>query len=157
MKNVVLGIDPGRDKTGWAFVSRKEGLALSGITPTKVLGSFLEILGRPAEEWEEKLAVWSCERLFSLSDTGLEYVALGDGTGSREMFLWLGRFDVKTVLVNERGTTLAAQKLYWHLHSPAWWQRCLPCSLRFPPRGVDDLAAWEIVLRSFASPLQRGK
>ena len=157
MKHVVLGIDPGRNKTGWAFASCEGELVLSGIVPTEVAGAFLETLDRPVGEWEEKFAAWTRERNFSLSDAKLEYVALGDGTGSHEIASQLERFNLKTVLVNERGTTLAARELYWRIHRPAWWQRCLPHFLRLPRRDVDDLAAWEIVLRSLATPFQRGK
>jgi len=154
---VVLGIDPGRDKTGWAFASCEGELILSGIVPTEVVGSFFETLDSFAGEWEKKFAAWTRERFFSLSDVKLEYVALGDGTGSCYMASRLECFNLRTILVNERGTTLAARELYWRIHRFVWWQRCLPHFLRLPRRDVDDLAAWEIVLRSLATPFQRGK
>ena len=150
-----MGIDPGRDKVGWAFVSRDGNLILSGIFPASEAETFFKVLSHPAGEWKERLAQWTCEWCSCVGELELEYVALGDGIGSRETMSRLVRFNLKTVLVDEEGTTLAARNLYWRLHRPVWWQRCLPRSLCFPPRGVDDLAAWGIALRSLAIPFQR--
>ena len=149
---MVLGIDPGRDKVGWAFVSREGNLIQSGIFPASEVEDFLGVLSHPAGEWKERLTMWTCEKYSFVLELDLEYVALGDGIGSRNIMPWLARFNLKTVLVDEEGTTLAARNLYWRLHCPVWWQKCLPRSLRFPPRSVDDLAAWGIALRSLAIP-----
>jgi RNase H-fold protein (predicted Holliday junction resolvase) len=149
---MILGVDPGRDKTGWALIRREGELALSGIVPASGAELFSEAWSRPVGEWEEALAAWTCERRFSVSrsgdEPGLEYIALGDGTGSREMARQLCRLNVEIVLVDEKRTTLEARERYWILHRPALWQRCLPRRLRIPPRAVDDLAAWAIALRS---------
>jgi len=149
---MVLGIDPGRDKTGWAFVSNEGNLVLSGIFSTPEAEFFWKALSHPTDEWEERLAKWTYERRSSVLESGLEYVALGDGIGSHETIMWLVQCNLKTVLVDEEGTTLAARNLYWRLYRPVLWQRCLPRSLWSPPRNVDDLAAWGIALRSLAIP-----
>jgi hypothetical protein len=60
---------------------------------------------------------------------------------------------LKAICIDEESTTIAARDLYWRFHRPAWWQRCLPCSLWIPPRNVDDFAAWAIVLRSIAGSM----
>ncbi len=39
-KYITLGLDPGRDKTGFAFVNREGGLLLSGIFPASCRLSF---------------------------------------------------------------------------------------------------------------------
>jgi hypothetical protein len=153
---MILGVDPGRDKTGWALVcgaGEREGeLVLSGIVPASGAELFSEAWSRSSEEWEEALVAWTCERRFSVSrfENGprLEYIALGDGTGSRETARQLCRLNVKIFLVDEKRTTLEAREYYWVLHRPALWQLCLPRCLRIPPRAVDDLAAWAIALRS---------
>ncbi|MDR1376285.1 MAG: hypothetical protein LBJ22_02145 [Synergistaceae bacterium] len=105
---------------------------------------------RPVDKWEKELSGWTEGRFFSAFEPELEYVALGDGTGSQEIALWCTRFDLKTAQVGEEGTTIAARDLYWRFHRPVWWQRLLPRSLWVPPRNVDDFAAWAIVLRSVA-------
>ena len=145
---MILGLDPGRNKIGWALVDCEGKLILSGIFLVSELEVFLEILERPADKWEEELAFWTHERQSSVPESEVAYVALGDGTGSRDTALRLGRLRRRMVLVDERETTLAARELYWRLHGPVWWQRILPRSLRIPPRNVDDMAAWGIALRS---------
>jgi RNase H-fold protein (predicted Holliday junction resolvase) len=146
---VILGIDPGREKTGWALVAFDGELIRSGIFLTRDVEAFLRTLERPVDQWEKELEKWTCERRFPVRG-GLEYVALGDGTGSREIASRLRQFKWKIILVNEKGTTLAARELYWRLHDFVLWQRWLPRSLRVPSRNVDDLAAWSIVLHSLA-------
>jgi RNase H-fold protein (predicted Holliday junction resolvase) len=151
---MILGIDPGRDKTGWALVSEEGELVLSGIVPAPDAELFFEAWSCPADKWQEALAAWTYERRFFAScfDNApeLEYVALGDGTGSHEMACKLCRLNVELLLVDEKRTTLEARERYWVLHRPALWQRFLPRRLRIPPRAVDDLAAWVIALRSMA-------
>lgn len=145
---VILGLDPGRDKTGWALVRSTGDLVFSGIFPTPETSVFLKIAGMPPQLWEEKFSVWLCERRASITgkDT-IECIAVGNGTGSGEIVRKANESGLKTFLVDETGTTLKARELYWRLHRPAWWQRCLPRSLRVPPRVLDDLAAWAIALR----------
>jgi RNase H-fold protein (predicted Holliday junction resolvase) len=152
---MILGVDPGRDKTGWALVRGEGELLLSGIVPASGAELFWEVWARPADQWEESLVAWTRERRFSVcpseSAAELEYIALGDGTGSRETARRLDRLNVKVVLVDERETTLEARERYWVLHRPALWQFFLPRRLRVPPRAVDDLAAWVIALRSISA------
>jgi hypothetical protein len=146
--SLTLGLDPGRDKTGWALVLDRGELLLAGIVPTGDLNFFLAVFALPSLEWEESLKRWICERRSAVPDeTRVERAALGNGTGSREAAEWLVRFGLKVLSVDEKGTTLAARDLYWSLHHPTLWQRCLPRSLRVPPRVVDDMAAWAIALR----------
>lgn len=132
------------------MVTLKGNLVLSGTCPVGELGVFLGVLKRPVDEWEKGLVRWVREEFlsaFSASEPELEYVALGDGTGSENVAARCRQFGLKTVCVDEKGTTMAARDLYWRLHRPAWWQKWLPRSLWVPPRKVDDLAAWAIVLR----------
>ncbi|MDR2136651.1 MAG: endonuclease [Synergistaceae bacterium] len=147
-EKMILGVDPGRDKIGWALTDSEGNLILSGVCRVSELRFFLKALLRPAGEWEKEFAAWTYERRSFVHEAGLRYVALGNGTGSGKIAPCFARCDVKTVLVEEKGTTLAARDLYWRFHYPAWWQRCLPRSMWIPPREVDDMAAWSIALRS---------
>ncbi|MDR2174532.1 MAG: endonuclease [Synergistaceae bacterium] len=154
-----MGVDPGRDKTGWALVRGGGELVLSGIVPAPEAELFWDVWPLAVGKWEEALAVWTYERRFPVSCSedvpGLEYIALGNGTGSRETARRLCglsvKLNVRTVLVDEKGTTLEARERYWALHRPALWQNCLPRRLRVPSRAVDDLAAWVIALRSLSA------
>ncbi|MDR2180872.1 MAG: endonuclease [Synergistaceae bacterium] len=153
---MILGIDPGRSKIGWALATLKGNLILSGTCLAADMDVFLSVVKCPVDQWEKGLARWVCEGFFSAFEPELEYVALGDGTGSREIAVRCAQFGLKTVRVDEKGTTMAARDLYWRFHRPAWWQRCLPRSLWVPPRDVDDFAAWAILLRSVAKSAENG-
>ncbi|MDR1621744.1 MAG: hypothetical protein LBS00_05155 [Synergistaceae bacterium] len=156
---MILGIDPGRDKIGWALTTSKGELALSGICRVAKLENFLNVLKHPVGKWEKELVgwmYWKYEIFSSAFEPEVEYVALGDGTGNRKIAERCARFGLKVIHVGEEGTTMAARELYWCFHRPAWWQRCLPRSLRVPPRNVDDFAAWAIVLRDVAGSVGKG-
>lgn len=147
---IILGVDPGRDKMGWALVGYDRELFSSGICPVSEQEFFLTALARGPSHWEEDLSFWVTEKIktYASHPEGLLLVAIGDGTGSREAVKLFERLGTQIVIVNEKGTTLEAQRLYWSLHVPSWWQKCLPRVMRFPPRPLDDLAAWAIAKRS---------
>ena len=145
----VLGIDPGRDKVGWALVNYDGDLFSSGICLVAEQELFLAALA--SGHWEYELSPWLTEKKTTLcvSQPGeLSFVAVGNGTGSPEAVRLLERLGIRIVVVDESGTTLEARELYWGLHAPTWPQRCLPRVMWFPPRPLDDLAAWAIAKRS---------
>ena len=146
----ILGIDPGRDKVGWAMTSSEGSLYSSGIFFVSEQEHFLTALTRCQGRWEEELSPWVTEKacLCVSQPEVLSLVAVGNGTGSDEAVELFGRLGVRIVVVDERGTTLEARELYWRLHVPTWRQRFLPRAMWFPPRPLDDLAAWAIARRS---------
>ncbi|MCL2009194.1 MAG: endonuclease [Synergistaceae bacterium] len=147
---MVLGVDPGRDKMGWALVNYEGGLLSSGICPVSEQETFLTALTREPDCWGHELSPWVTEKVILRVSKAekLSFVAVGDGTGSREALKLFERLGIQVAVVDESGTTLEARELYWRLHAPSWWQRCLPRTMRFPPRPLDDLAAWAIARRS---------
>ncbi len=74
-------------------------------------------------------------------------VIAGDGTGSTDLVAGLRRRGLEPLVVDERGTTLAARDLYWRVNPPGWPLRLLPASLRPQPRDLDGYAAWALALR----------
>ncbi len=74
-------------------------------------------------------------------------IIVGDGTGSERVQRLLHERKLVFHLVDESGTTLEARALYFKAHPPPFWMRLLPQGLRFPPRPIDDYAAYAIVLR----------
>ena len=146
----VLGVDPGRDKMGWALMNYDGELFSSGICPVSEQELFLNALTGGPDRWEYELSLWVTEKTgaFVSQPEELSIVAVGDGTGSLEAVKLFERLGVQLVLVDESGTTLEARELYWSLHSPSWRQRFMPRVMRFPPRSLDDLAAWAIAKRS---------
>ena len=77
----------------------------------------------------------------------IDRIVIGDGTASALFRKKLKTVGLEFISIDEKGTTLEARSLYWKLHKPVFWQRLLPEGLRVPPRSLDDLAAWAIVLR----------
>ena len=147
-EDIVLGIDPGRDKTGFAFVNFEGELLVSGIFASSEAEEFF----RAVLAGREKIASWLIEgNQESLPDdllSAIKFIAIGDGTHS-EIFTERVQANLpcEIITVDERNTTLEARNLYWRIHRPSLWQRLVPEGLRVPARVLDDLAAWSIALR----------
>lgn len=143
---MLLAVDPGRDKVGWAAGTDRGELIGSGILLGKSAPAGLKALlaggPRPADCTVNE-GSWPAERPRA--------VLLGNGTWSdkfRELLLGLG---ASPVLVDEKNTTLQARSLYWGIHPPRSWRRLIPLSLQTPPRPLDDLAALCILRRYLQS------
>ena len=138
---MLAGIDPGRWKTGFALA--EEGrLLFSAIIPSDKREILIEAIR--SGSWE-LLAEWRQEgSVGELPKTAPEAVYVGSGTSSAEFRAALP-FPHK--VVEEYGTTLEAREIYWRLHAPRGLMKLVPTSLRTPPRNVDDLAAYAILLR----------
>ncbi len=126
----ILGIDPGRDKTGLAVVGSDGTILWHAIIETPRLESQIESL----------LSKWRIER-----------IALGNSTSSKE-----ARTRIQAVLqgksivlemVDEKNSTLEARTLYFEAHPPRGWRRLLPISAQVPPVPVDDFAAVVVARR----------
>jgi RNase H-fold protein (predicted Holliday junction resolvase) len=81
-------------------------------------------------------------------------VVIGNGTGAvawRERLAGL----LPVVVVEERGTTLAARDRYWQLFPAGGWRRWLPAGLRQPPRDWDDVVAQLLLERWLGHELER--
>lgn len=145
---LILGLDPGRDKVGFAATAPTKELLFSGVFPAKELRAFLKEAGRGGC-LADAFSPWLRECLEERTRRVLSVVVLGDGTYSDVLMgaLKEASLPCKIVCVDERGTTLEARTLYWRLHRPRLWQLLLPRSMRVPPRPLDDLAAWAIAMR----------
>ena len=143
-KNLILGIDPGRDKTGFAFVNFDGELILSGIFLSVEREKFFDSLLNE-NDISEFVIEGKGEKLFSF----VKFSALGNGTKSKEFYVYLkNKISCEIKLVDEKNTTLEARKLYWKIHKPDLFERLLPEGLRVPKRNLDDLAAFAIALRA---------
>jgi hypothetical protein len=141
---MLAGIDPGREKFGWAMVESDGRLLLSGIAPR---GDFNTWLEAATAGTTGGFAEWVRERyFFELQLPPCEKILLGSGTGMKEMAEKIRLKNEPFETVPEAYSTLRARKLYWILHPPRGLVRLLPLSFRVPPRPVDDLAAWRLVL-----------
>ncbi len=121
MSAVVLGIDPGTRKCGYALVEQidRPPLAL-GIVPTE----------RLVETLRELTAQFN-----------VRTVALGAGTNAAPVGALLATLGLPIELVDERETTLLARRRYFAAFPPRGWQRLVPRGMLLPPRPIDDFAA----------------
>ena len=142
-KDLVLGLDPGRDKTGFAIVRLNGEFIAAGIFPTVERDKFFDF---DAENFS--FSEWLTEGL-STKVGGFRFTFIGNGTGSEEFFAYVKNKvkGCKIILVDERNTTLEARRLYWKIHKPGIFTRLLPEGLRVPNRPLDDLAALALTLR----------
>jgi hypothetical protein len=131
---IVAAIDPGRSKCG-----------LVRTDPQR--RQIEEALVLPPGPCRERLLAWH-------RDLKLAVVVLGDGTGSRRWQEGLVG-ELPLLLVDERGSTLAARRRYWELERPRGWRRLIPEGKRQPPRDWDDVVAQLLLERWLGHPLKR--
>lgn len=131
----VLGIDPGRAKTGLAVVDGTGAIQSRAIIETAQLQSAVTSL---------------------LLDGNIERVGLGDSTSSKEARAHLEAVLQNTGLfvemVDEKNSTLEARGLYFETFPPRGWRRLLPLSAQVPPVPVDDFAAVVVARRLLGQP-----
>jgi len=143
---VYLGIDPGRNKSGWALVNADGELCASGIFRTVDAPEFFRAAACGTFQSLERFII---EKTAQWPESWPEpQVLLGDGTGKEPLLALAQSATFRVKLVPEGGTTLEARSLYWRLHPPRGLWMLVPTKLRVPRRDVGDLAAWAIVLRS---------
>jgi len=118
---VVLGIDPGTQKCGYAIVRTCGATPLAlGIVPTSELGATVR-----------ELVVRFTPQI----------IALGGGTHAGPVAAQLRGITIPIAIVDERATTLLARQRYFDAHPPSGWRRLIPGGMLLPPRPIDDFAA----------------
>ena len=123
---VVLGLDPGRDKCGFAALEKTEDGQLRVLMQKVIETKHLE------QEAAAAVAAFSPCKLIE-----------GNGTTSKE-----ARERLKCALpalsievVDEYRTTEQAKKEYWKAHPPTGFRRLIPTTMQVPPVPVDDFVA----------------
>ena len=129
----VLGVDPGRRKTGVAVVGSDGHIYFQAIVETPRLVEVLEPL----------LSQWMISR-----------IALGNSTSSKEARFQIealcqkrGSENVHVELVDETNSTLEARVLYFEANPPRGWRKLIPFASQVPPVPVDDFAAIVVARR----------
>jgi RNase H-fold protein (predicted Holliday junction resolvase) len=126
---LVLGVDPGRAKAGFAVVGPDGDVVSRGIESIEGLQARLAQL---------------------LAGGNVDAIALGRGTNSGAVRRLLEGFGVPIHLVDEFETSRAARCLYFVDHPPRGWKRLIPIGLQLPDGPVDDYAAIVIARRYLA-------
>jgi RNase H-fold protein (predicted Holliday junction resolvase) len=132
--DVVIAIDPGREKCGVAVVAAKRGVLFRAVVDSKKL---TELVGRLNSAYHPVR------------------ILMGNGTGhnplAQEMALILKNRqeadENSLLLVDEYGTTEDARRLYWRENPPRGWRRLIPLGLQTPPEPVDGYVAWILAER----------
>lgn len=74
-------------------------------------------------------------------------IVVGNGTGCERVRTALQNRGLTARLVDEEGTSLEGRRLYFRDNPPRPPLAWLPPGLRWPPRLIDDYAAYAIALR----------
>ncbi len=123
---MILGIDPGSAKAGYALIEASGSVVVAGIEPLDALPARLrEIAGRHA----------------------IAAVALGRGTNALAIKARLEELGLPIHFVDEYETTRRARELYFVDHPPRGWRRLIPLGMQLPQRPIDDYAAILIARR----------
>lgn len=132
--SLVLGIDPGTRKAGFAVLEPSGAVRERGIESIDAL----------------------IDRARSLiARHEVVMIALGTGTNAEALGAALAPLGVPVTLVDERETTLRARPLYFADHPPRGWRKLIPLGMQVPPRPIDDYAAVLIARRYLADAGER--
>lgn len=127
-KIMLLGVDPGRSKSGLALVYQDGSIAKFTVA---LMDNFAEELQGFAKE------------------AHVQTIVVGNGTTSEEMQKILQNFFPEAVLhiIEESHSTEEARALYWQLYPPKGLKKIIPLGLQVPPINLDGLAAVILVRR----------
>ena len=124
----VLAVDPGRDKTGVAILTKTAQLVMMDIVSTASVQKELETL----------LAMYPT----------ITYMVCGNGTNHNVVGSIVKAVAVAQTksfaLVNVKYTTEEARRRYFEVHPPTGWRKLMPKGMLYPPVPVDDITAWII-------------
>lgn len=122
MNKYILGVDPGRSKTGLALTDGR--------------GNILRLLVAESGHIEKDTAEF-------LQDAVPDCIIIGDGTNSSV----IGRAITKILpgvplhMVEESYSTEEARSLYWEVNPPRGWKKLVPLGLLVPDVPLDAYAA----------------
>lgn len=119
---ILLGVDPGRSKTGLALVDEAGNIKKLHIA---FMQNFIEELAGFCNKVE------------------LKAVVMGDGTNSKAVGQMIAEVypDLEQHVVGEAYSTEEARKLYWEVNPPQGWKKLIPLGLLVPEEPLDAYAA----------------
>lgn len=126
---MIIAADPGKDKTGVAFVEEEGSLVWKKVVLTT---RFEEEITPLLEKYKPGAFI------------------MGNGTRHEimkkraETLLKKLEIDIPVILVNEKYTTEMGEKWYWKDHPAKGFARLIPKGMRTVPVPIDDYVAWII-------------
>jgi len=134
-EDMVVAIDPGREKCGVAVVHRDRGVLFKTIVATA------ELVSAVAE-----LATTYKVATLVIGDRTTSLIAQAELAN-----VWADGQKVTIIPVNEHRSTDEARKRYWREHPPRGLKRLIPTTMQVPPCPVDDYVAVILAERYFSS------
>ncbi len=129
MDEIVLAVDPGRDKAGMAVVSKARGTLFRCIVSADDYAS----------RGGELAAAY-----------GVHRIVVGDRTGSREAVRALALSPgLPVITIDEHRSSMEARQRYLREHRGQGLCRFVPIGLRTPPEPFDDYVAEILAARYF--------
>ena len=134
MEQIIIAVDPGKEKCGIAVVHKEQGVLLQQVIPTTNLNLIVEQL---------------------LVKYQSSQVVIGDRTSSQEAKKKLEQLSIagehiKVVFVDEHRSTDQARERKWQENPPRGVKRFIPTTMQVPPRPVDDYVAVILAERYFS-------
>lgn len=132
MMTRLLGIDPGRSKTGLALTDAVGRIQALHIASTSDIRQ---------------------ELLSFVGNASVDAVIMGDGTNSKIISKDVAAVfpQLPLYLIGEAHSTEDARKLYWQENPPVGWRRLIPLGMLVPDEPLDAYAAVIQVRRWLAS------
>ncbi len=121
-EEIIIAIDPGTKKCGYAVVDSNLSVLQREVTQTdKIVNNI-----------EDSFKVYKINKII-----------LGDGTNYKQIEKKLKNYfpRLKIILIEEDFSTLEARKKYFEAHPPRGISKLIPLSLRVPPCHYDDFVA----------------
>ncbi|WP_378950890.1 pre-16S rRNA-processing nuclease YqgF [Pelosinus sp. sgz500959] len=137
MDEIIIAIDPGREKCGIAIVHKEKGILIKSVIQTDELTAKIEKF---------------------ITEYSVSLIVIGDGTSSREAKQSLEKIKMNhqglaIILIDERNSTDEARRRYWSENPPRGLKRLIPVTMQVPPRPVDDYVALILAERYFVKIL----
>jgi len=121
-EEIVIAIDPGTKKCGYAVVDFNLSILQREVISTEKI----------AKNIEDSVNIYKINKII-----------LGNGTNCKSIEESLKNLfpQLKIVLIEEEFSTLEARKKYFEAHPPRGIFKLIPLSLRVPPGYYDDFVA----------------
>ena len=121
-EEIIIAIDPGTKKCGYAVVDSNLSVLQREVVPTEKITTTIQ----------DSLNIYKINKII-----------LGNGTNYKNVEERLkNHFSLlKIVLIEEKFSTLEARKKYFEAHPPRGILKIIPLSLRVPPGHYDDFVA----------------
>ncbi|WP_346353570.1 pre-16S rRNA-processing nuclease YqgF [Azotosporobacter soli] len=119
-EELLLAIDPGREKCGVALLTMAGSVLQQEVVARTALGDWLR----------------QCRLRYSV-----DLAVIGHRTASGSIRTLAEEAGYRVELINEDFSTEQARQRYWQAHPPQGWRSLLPQGLLVPPKPVDDYVA----------------